>query len=463
MIAAVWVLFFVGFSLLALTRHPLYALAVYFGTVYVHPPSRWWSSMLPETRWALISAIVMLWAIWLHRRKIERTDHWLSSAPAVLMSIYIVWMWIQVPWAMDVESHVEGTIKYMKYLMAFWFIYRLCDTLAHLRVVLLLHVLGCALLGILAYYTPREGGRLNGVGGPGIDDANTLGMYLTTGALLCVGLMVSSKGWRRWALLIPLALIGEGFVLANSRGSFLGLIAGGLALSACIAKAHRASFWALAMVGVLGFAAAVDQVFIDRMFTIGDVSSESEEADMSARSRKVVAEAQLRMAVAYPHGSGYRGTVVLSPKYLDRQWLTVAPGEDESQAGRASHNTFLTHLVEFGVPGATLFLTVVVWVVSRIVVLRRWARRGVDPAAISLGGALCAALVAIFVSGTATDYFMAEVQFWLLAALAADLRLGRALIPEPRDSRLGRAGAVGQAVAGSTRGVVAPQPTGPGR
>ena len=64
MIAVVWVLFFVTCLVLAFRKHPLFGLAVYFGTIYVHPPSRWWSALLPETRWAFISAVALACAIW---------------------------------------------------------------------------------------------------------------------------------------------------------------------------------------------------------------------------------------------------------------------------------------------------------------------------------------------------------------------------------------------------------------
>lgn len=426
--AALWVAFFFGFAFLAFKRHPLFGLAIYLGTVFVHPPSRWWGSMLPDPRWALLSAAVTAAAIYLAQKdKLVPKPPWFSNGPAVLLCISIAWMALQSTWALDFESHYEGTIKYIKYMIAFWFIYKLADTPEHLRMILLMHVIGCALLGIYAFYTPRVAGRLDGVGGPGIDDANTLGMYLATGALVCVGLMVTASGWRRWAYLVPLALIGEGFVLANSRGAFLGLVGGGLVLAWSKASQYRRPFWALALVGLIGFAMAVDKTFIERMYTIGDVTEESEEADMSARSRRVIVEAQLRMFADYPMGSGYRGTVVLSPIYMDRQWLTSGGSDDESQAARASHNTFMTALVEFGVPGALLHLCLFGWIFLAALRARQLATSGGDPATATITAAAAAGLAVVFVAGIATDYFMAEVQFWLFPAVVSGLGLSAAL------------------------------------
>lgn len=424
--AVVWLLFALGCSVLAFSRHPIYGLVFYMGTFYVHPPSRWWSYMLPDPRWALISAAITVLAVIIHRDKLAARPVWLANPPALLLIAYTVWMVIQVPWALDFDSHVDGAIKYVKFLVAFWFIYRLIDSKRNLLVLMYSHAVGCALLGILAWQAPREGGRLEGVGGPGIDDANSLGMQMATGAIVCMGLMMTAKGWRRWACLVLLAFIGEGFVLANSRGAFLALVAGGLVVMLCKAREHRKAFWGLAFVGLVGFASVIDQAFIDRMFTIGDVAEESEEADMSARSRVVIYEAQMRMAMDHPMGSGYRGTVVLSTQYLDRKWLTVDKAGDESTAGRSSHNTFMTTLVEQGVPGAAIFIALVVWVVTRVLTIRRLDRRNADPELTTLAGAACGGLVVVFVAGMATDYLMAEVQFWLFAGLVSALQLLRA-------------------------------------
>src|SRR5262245_5418820 len=109
MISAVaWVLFSIACTVFAFTRHPVYGLLFYLGTFYVHPPSRWWSYMLPDPRWALISAVVTIAAVALHRGRL-RSDRpaWLANAPALLLTAYVTWMVVQIPWALDLESHIE--------------------------------------------------------------------------------------------------------------------------------------------------------------------------------------------------------------------------------------------------------------------------------------------------------------------------------------------------------------------
>lgn len=426
--AFAFVIFCGACTYLAFRRNPVYALYFYLASIYVHPPSRWWGYMLPDLRWAFLSAAVAVLAVLFHRGKLGAKPLWLANGPAALLLVYTLWMWVQTPWALDPATHIDGSLQYSKYLVAFWFIYRMADTPPRVVDAMLAHSLGCALLGVYAEFTGRSGGRLDGVGGPGMDDANTLGLYLATGVLVCMGLVLSQRGWRRWLCLALLPVIGNGFVLANSRGAFLGLAAGAAVLALCKAREHRRLFWSFALMAALGATLIVDQAFIDRMFTIGDVAEQdNEDADMSARSRLVIVEAQFKMAADYPLGVGFRGTVVLSPSYLDSKWLAKLQ-DAEQAAGRASHNTFMTALVEQGVFGAMLFIALVIWTLATVPRLRRLSRQGMGAELATLGAALSGALMAVVVAGIATDYLMAEVQFWLYAALVSLLQIGQASV-----------------------------------
>ena len=422
--ALAFLVFCVACAVLAFTRHPVYGLYFYYATFYVHPPSRWWNYMLPDLRWSLLSAVVAVLAVTFHRGRLAPKPPWLASGPAILLVMYAAWMWIQNLWALDPVEHLEGSTKFVKYLIAFWLVYRVVDSKENLRVVLFGHAAGCLILAVLAQLTGRSEGRLDGVGGPGLDEANTLAMYLATGVVTMLGLLMTSIGWRRWVCLAMLVIIANGFVLANSRGAFLGLGAGVLVLLLCKARAHRRAFWTLMLVGALGASAIVDATFVARMDTIGDVTSTSEDADVSARSRMAIYEAQLRMAADYPLGAGFRGTVVLSRTYLDRRWLSW---EQDGSAGRSSHNTMMTTLVAQGWPGFVMFVCLLGWIVLAILRVRRMNSRGVDPQVITLAATCCASLSVVMVAGIGTDYLMAEVQFWLFGALVSALQLGAAL------------------------------------
>lgn len=420
--AAAFVVFCIACAVLAFRSHPIFGLYFYMASTYVHPPSRWWGYMLPDLRWALLSAGITVLAVMLHRGKLNPKPIWLSTTPALILFLYTLWMCLQSIWALELPVHLEGVDKIVKYMVGFWFVYRVTDRKEALRNMLLVHVLGCGLLGMYARMTGRDGdGRLDGVGGPGIDDANTLGMYLATGVIIGIGLFLTLRGWRRW-LLVPVMLVTlDGFILANSRGALLGLVAGAAVITFCKAPAYRRMFWSIAAVAVMGFVVVVDEVFIERMFTISDVVAEDEQGDQSARSRMVIYQAQIRMAIDYPLGAGYRGTATLSPRYMDSKWLTA--GTETTEAARSSHNTFMTTLVEQGVPGALMFIVLVGWLLTVMVRVRLMNRRSLDPELTTLGGTICAGLVVVLVAGSAADYLLAEIQFWLFAGLASMMHL----------------------------------------
>jgi hypothetical protein len=430
--ALAFVLFCLVCSIFAFTRHPIWGLYFYMATTYVFPPDRWWHALLPDLRWAFSSAAITTLAVIFHRGKLKPKPAWIASTPAAVFVLYAVWMLVQTPWALDLEEHHKATEVLIKCLLACWFVYRIVDTKERVHDLLFAHVLGCAFLGVLAVLTGRQDGRLDGVGGPNLNDSNTLGMYLGTAAIVGVVLVLIQKGWRRWVSLGCLLFIVQGFVLANSRGSFLGFAAGAAVLAFCKTKEHRRAFWAFALLGALGLVTLVDHVFIDRMFTIGDVTSDSEEADTSARSRLVIIKAQAQMFLDYPMGSGRHGTAVLSPRYMDERWLTV---DADGIAERGSHNTFMTTLAEQGLPGALLFSVLLGWIFVSPFRVRNMGRTTADSELTMMGAALSGALMVVVVAGTTADYLYKEVQFWLYPALVTVFWLARSNAQALRPNR----------------------------
>lgn len=424
--ATAFLLFCCACTVLAFVRHPIYALYFYLAATFVFPPARWWGYVFGGTRWSLIAAAITILAVVFHRGKLKPKPNWLSSVPAAAMVLYGTWMWIQTPWALDTTVHVEAATQFFKYIVAFWFFYRIADTKEHARDILFAHVLGCGLLGVLAMQVGRNGDRLDGVGGPGMDDANTLGMYLATGVLTALGLLMTQTGWRRWTAGGAVLVILNGLILTNTRGAFLGLVAGFILLAAFKAKAHRRMFWSVAIVALLGFAAIVDKSFIERMGSITESAVDSEDVDQSARSRIFIARAQVQMFLEYPQGCGHRCTAVLSPRYLEQRWLTTDASGDSA---RASHNTFMTALVEQGIPGAMIFIWLTLWTLLTTVRFKGKETPDRDPEIGTLVAAVVAVLASIFVAGNTADFLMAEGQFWMLAALVSMLRFAGSKAP----------------------------------
>ena len=411
----IFMLAFGAAMVLALTRHPRYGMYAYLAAFYVHPPSRWWGAALPTTRWALLAAAITLIAVW-RMPKTPGQAPWASTAPGKLLLFFTVWIWLQSAWAMDPEQHRELAVLYTKYLVLFYLIYRICSNPKEVEYFLLAHVAGCVYLGFLAFGAETSG-RLEGVGGPGIDEANALGMQLATAVMCGAMFVLVDRSWRLLPVVIAMAFAFNGMVLTGSRGSFLSVIIGGFCLMLMKPKEHKRLFYGLTALAAVLFLMVANKSFWERIGTIGAAVDESQEMDTSAESRFVVAEAQLRMAVNYPFGTGHRGTEVLSREYVPEKYLTTRA--DGTVGARSSHNTFLSMWVEQGIPGAVVFIALLFW--TRRASKRLFASyvRDKPPMEKGMLAAISAGLLVTFIAGIFVDYLKAEVTIWLLALLAA--------------------------------------------
>jgi O-antigen ligase len=412
--------FFMAYAtalVLAFARHPRFGFFAYLAVFYLDPPTRWWGAWLPNLRWSLLAAVVTLGAALLVRGP-QREPAWYATTPARLLIFFAIWMWIQNIWALAPPEHLEASVLFTKYLVLFFLMYRFLETPADVRNVLLFHVMGCAYLGLLAYFAP-PGGRLEGVGGPGIDEANALGMFAGTGVLCGAALMLAEQSWRRWACMAAMPFILNALIQSQSRGAMVAVAAAALVLFYLRPRQRRMAFYAFAGIGVLLFGYLAQDIFWQRMTTLRATVDDTEQLDGSAQNRVELAKAQLRMAGRYPLGAGHRGTAALSASFLDAKWLTKGPNGDQ-EAARSSHNTLLSALVEQGVPGVIVFAGLMLWLARMIFRLRRLAKSDTfDPRLQLYGAAAAASLVVVFVAGLFTDYIKTEVQVWMFAILAS--------------------------------------------
>jgi O-antigen ligase len=397
---------------IALFRFPVVGLFAYIGELYVHPPSRWWGEGLPDLRWSLLTAGVTLIAMLLHsRRSAPVRQTWYATVPARIMLVFVAWFWLMSLWALSPEQHFPAAVFLTKYLMVFLLVYVLIDTPAKVTAFLLAHLLGCLYLGYLGFQT-GGGGRLDGVGGPGIDDSNTLGMHLGTGVVAGAMLVLHYKGWLKYLCVVAIAFAMNTIILTGSRGAFLALVAGGMMLVYLHPRAYRRTFYLYAALAIVLFGAIASKTFWERIHTVSAAVDETQTMDNSAESRIVMARAQLEMASLYPMGTGHRGSEFLSAQYLGQEYMTET-------GARSSHNAILTVLVEQGIPGVIMMLAMFGWVIRSLRQLK-WesANRG-EPLLAVHAAAVGGALMVVLVGGLFADFSKCEVQIWMFALLAA--------------------------------------------
>ena len=405
-----------------LTNHAFWGLYTYIAVFYLHPPMRWWGQDLPDLRWSLTAAVVTLLTLLGTARRPDGAA-WTAYPAVKIIIAYVAWMWIQYPWANP--DHLDGLILLSKYVVLIYIVYRLVDSERALKQFAFAHVLGCFYFGLLALDASGEG-RLELIGGPGVNDSNTLGMHVTTGIFFAGSLVLAGRGWQRWAVLAMVPVLANCVVQTESRGAFLGAVVGGVVYFLSSPRRHRGVIIGLGTLCVFALLAYTPMTYWQRMSTIDKGIENTQERDKSAESRLVLIKAQWEMFKDHPLGLGFNSTAYLSRRYLGTEWLTAARNEDiETQGARASHNTLMSTLVDQGLPGIVLALGAVIAIFRMARELNR-NRLATDNTTLGVyRAAICSSLASIFVSGMFTNYLKAEVQLWMIALLVACVHIMR--------------------------------------
>src|SRR5690606_19703064 len=107
-------------------------------------------------------------------------------------------------------------------------------------------------------------------------------------------------------------LILNGIIQTGSRGAFLALLVGGLAMIYLSPRPYRKYWYAFGAIAIVAVLRLAPDNYWDRIDTILEMAQEDEAMDQSSRTRVAVLGAQWQMFLEYPAGTGHRGTAVLS-------------------------------------------------------------------------------------------------------------------------------------------------------
>jgi O-antigen ligase len=389
---------------------------VYVATFYIHPPSRWWGQgALEDVRWALIAAAITLFSVLIRRR--QRQGPSLGSFSVVWFFVALVaWLGVQLAWAMSTGLQLELFSLYIKFCVVIYLIYHCIESERDLHTFLLAHVVGCFYLGWIAF-TEYQTGRFEGFGGPGLGDANAAANQLVTGALTACALYLFGRWKEKSAMAVAALFILNALIATISRSGFLALAVGGLAFAYFAPTARRFAVIALAALGVIAFLWLTNDKYWDRMDSIKYTGAQVEGLDTGG-GRVEVMQAQMQMFEDHRFGCGHRCTMILSPQYIEDRFLW---GEG-SERSRSSHNTFLTLMVEQGVPGVIFYVALLGWCANSLRRLRHALRSigGLLPAVLP---AIGASIVAIFMGDMFVDYIRHEARIWFVALILVIFKL----------------------------------------
>src|SRR6266851_3761507 len=287
-------------------------------------------------------------------------------------------------------------------LLLFFLIIALVDSIARLRRVILIMIGSVA---IAAVYVVRDwqSNRMYADYRPGgiSGDANYFALCASTCMLLSLHLAVSRPTrWEKRYLYACLAITSVAFLMAASRGGFVGLAIGILFLMLRSGKGVRA----LVLIGLViaPLLVLVPNTSVQRILNPGHGDQEAVDA------RHTTWLAGLRMIEAHPIagvGLNQFRRLVLSCETNDKPVQSLA------------HNTYIEVAAELGIPGLVAYLALI-W--SGFRALSRAARPETQPmlreVAIGFQAAMIAAVVcALFVSASWFRFL------WLVQLLPACL------------------------------------------
>lgn len=404
----------------------------YVVTLYLSPASRWWGQgALLDVRWAMIPAVITILAILIHRRK-EPPAPFFSLTPVIALAVFVLWLLVQSLWALDPDMHTELWTMYAKFLVVIFMILRCVDSEEHMKWFLWSHIGGCMYLGYIAW-SSYGGGRFDSFGGAGLDDANAGGLAIVTAILTAASMFLASGARSKVALVLVMPILVNGMVATISRSAFLGAAVGGLAFNYYCPVIYRARVRVLSVMGVVLVLLLTNPVYWERMASIKHAGEQVENVN-TGEDRLAIIGAQWRMFQSHPLGCGHRCTAVLSPSYLEDKYLT----SDSGGRVRSSHNTFMTLLVEQGVPGAAFYIAMLLWM--WVAFHRLW--RGFSEtksSAATLYPAVASTLLAIAVGDMFVDYLKFEVRIWFVGIVLVllhwqntgrDTKMSGALLPD---------------------------------
>jgi hypothetical protein len=407
---------------LALARGPIFGLLAYVAVFYLNPPMRWWGQgVLEDVRWSVVAAAVTLVALFIHRK--SRTPAPFFSHPVTIgFCLLLTWMGLQLFWVLDPDLHLEVIEYYAKFLVAMYLVYSCIDSERNLRLFLWAHVLGCFYFGWIVF-TTYTGGRFEEFGGAGLKDANEVALTMGTAAMVLGSLLLVERLYGRLVALGVAPFVLNGMVATVSRSGFLALVLGGAAFNWFTPAKWRKLVVPLSVLAAALLLMLTTEAFWSRIQTIAMKGAVVEGVDTGA-DRIAQWKGQYRMFRNHPLGCGHHCTTILSPSYFD-SWVL-----DERAGVRSSHNTFLSMLVDHGIPGGIGYMALLGWIVVAATRLHRKLRGASGTIALVLP-AVAGSLLAMFVGDMFVPYVRYEVRFWFVAVLLALVRLSNEALQSP--------------------------------
>jgi putative inorganic carbon (hco3(-)) transporter len=400
-----WFVTFVVLAAFALTRSATYGLSLYLFTFFISPLFWWWGNdTIGAYRWNLAAAIIFAVAVLLDQdwklKHVDAVPMWPQMLAIGFLANATMVNFLLSP---NVAVGFERYLLAVKFVVLFLVLAPCIRDAKALRLALWSITLGAGYIGYEATINDRgqfSGGRLEGIGAAGVQNANELAALMAIVLPLTAGLFFTGSRREKIAVAIVGPMILNVVLLCNSRGTFLALLGGAVVfLITSWGPARKKVLRGFALGAVAVVLLLRDPEIVDRFMT---VFVSEQEMDASASERLLIWGVALRVLRAHPLGTGGDGF----NRFYSREYL---------ETGRSVHNGFLSEAVEWGVQGVALKLLVVftgVWLVVRT------AWRGTNNAeSILLASSLTTSMAVLLGASLFGDYLDEEWAYWIVGLM----------------------------------------------
>src|SRR5690554_2699210 len=224
--ALLFVMVFVGGVIATLTYSGASSFLLYQFVYFLNPDFRWWSADIPGVSYSFIASILMLISLGIGYRKYSTLAPWREMPAFKWLAALLLYHYLVYFWALNPAVHYEFTFQFTKLVVIVFVAYKLVNSPRILDVSIWTYLIGATYIGYLATSVGRgAGARVEGIGMIDAPDSND-----TAAALVPAAVFLMYYAWlgnKKVKLLCAFcgALIANGLVLINSRGSFVGVVA----------------------------------------------------------------------------------------------------------------------------------------------------------------------------------------------------------------------------------------------
>lgn len=383
----------------------------------VNPDIRWWSGQIPGLSYSFLTVILMMMALTINYRTLSPLSPWSRQPMTKWIVLFLAMYYIAFFFAINLPLHKQFTSDFTKLVIIIAIAYKLIHSERALNAVLWAYIIGATYVGYVAHSVGRDStGRVQGIGmvDTGGDANHTAAALVPAAVMLIYHAWMGNKKVRLFSFFCG-ALIVNGLVLINSRGAFVGVVAGGglflcyMLFSRFQRKGQRAMAIVIIIAGISGGLYVADETFWERMQTL----QADEEGNRGGDGRMHFWWGTFDMLEDHPMGVGIGGYQALSGLYLDQGATTY------SVENRAVHSSWFQMLSEVGWLGAGVFVGLLLSALRLLQNTKKYLiNQGRNEAYFQMISLQCA-MIAFMISATFIDRIRAEIFFWNFLFIAA--------------------------------------------